>query len=117
MFLNENYFDCDLSLLPVYNIRDYGEIKTDLSKFITSFVNNGYITADDKVTYQCGAYNCGYFEFESGTKIVGVVEDEQFKVEKVDDAEQAIVYMVKKCGDMPAPIFVIKMGDYMIKTA
>lgn len=109
--ININFPDLSVNMIPLYSIAANGEIETDFDKFVKNFISDGNISESDlPVAYSCGTNGFMYLEFESGVKIVGVVnENKELQCYKVNNASEAVKVM--RSFSENAPIYVIKM-DY-----
>lgn len=109
--VNYNYPDMELGLLPKYTIAEYGTVKQGFNPYIESLIELGMVSDGDlPEIYSCGVGKFVYFQFESGKKLLGCVDDNN-KLEffEVGDTEEAIKYMLSY-QDTP-PVFILKFEE------
>lgn len=110
-YIDVNYAapDMDLGLMPVYNISDFDEIKTDEMQGIAdSLIGLGMMSEADKETmYACGCGRFAYIQLENGKRLVGYVDDDgKLEFNEAEDITSVIAYMLS-CQENP-PVFIAK---------
>lgn len=107
--INSMYPDMDLGLMPIYNIFDFGKIKTsEMSGIADSLIQLGMMTSADKSTmYACGCDRFAYIQLENGKRLVGFIGDDgQLEFNEADDISSTIAYMLQ-CQENP-PVFIAR---------
>ncbi|MCD7905943.1 MAG: hypothetical protein LUG24_10410 [Clostridiales bacterium] len=111
-FVNEKYPDMDLSLLPVYDLSEYNDFKTDLYGYYDSIVelSDLGVTEEDLPAVYC-LYSSGfiYYEFAESKRVLGYIDSEGaltfYKIGSVNEAVAAMADL----SDNP-PVFIIKFS-------
>lgn len=105
-YINYNYTDFNLNLLPIYEVSDYKNISSDGTKALEVFIENGYATKDDSIAYYCGAGKFSYIELSSGKKILCYAKSDGLNdIYEVDNIKMASSKMTEI--DKNAPIFIL----------
>lgn len=107
--INSDYPDMDLGLMPVYNISDFGEIKTaEMEEIANSLIQLNMMTEADKSTmYACGCGRFAYIQLENGKRLIGYIgEDKKLEFNEAQDINSTIAYMLQ-CQENP-PVFIAK---------
>lgn len=112
-YINENYPDMELGLLPLYNIKDYGQIVTGFDDYVTSLESLGMIKSGDmsKGAYECGVGNFVYIEpVATGKRLIGHINSENklefFEAESLEDAIATMLKLEKN-----PPVFILKFNN------
>ncbi len=111
IYINENYPDMELGLMPIYNIADFGEIDTEsMPAIIENLKSLGEITDEDAAGgyYACGCERFAYIEcLATGKKLLGVIgSDGALQFNRTEDITSSISYMLQ-CQENP-PVFILK---------
>ncbi len=110
LFLNTNYSDFDLGLLPPYTLYIYRkEVRTTehYKDIIDMLIKQNIIDTSDTITYCCGTQHVLYMELASGKKLAGgAKKDGNFSCNYINSYEEA----VKELGKFvqPVPAFILK---------
>lgn len=113
LIVNQKFPDFELGLLPKYNIALYGEIRTGFDNLAQMIIQQGIVAEGSNLTYSCGVGSFVYFEFDSGAKILGLVnENKELESYEVKNNEEAIKYMIAYIKnmnlDIEPPAFILK---------
>lgn len=109
MAVNMLYPDFELGLLPIYNIASFGGIESQLDNVIESAKGVEIVNDSDlPAVYSCASGHFVYFEFKSGKKLLGFVNDKrELKFYEVNDIKEAIQCMVGL--EENPPVFILNI--------
>lgn len=102
-YINYNYTDFDLGILPLYKLSEFDDISSDLTKTVAQLIDNGDVDAKDKITYKCTAGNFSYIEFGSNLKLLlHLNNNSELDLFEVDNFKTALSKMLELSENPPA---------------
>ncbi|MDR2899687.1 MAG: hypothetical protein LBU94_05190 [Clostridiales bacterium] len=107
--INKVLPDFNQDLLPDYNLNTVMKyIQTDFQMVVDAMLEGGLITEDDlPVVFSTGTDDFSYIEFESGSRFVGHMEENNsWKMYPVEDYDTAVTLMDSL--DKNAPMYILK---------